>query len=210
MARLSARPNIFGPPRRAFLWALCAALVAVPHIAGASDILMVSRERLLRESEAASQLREAEEVMTRQLQASVDAAKAQLAAEEAELTELRQELEAEAFEERAQDFDRRIRAVRREAQERAAFLQRGFQEARATLVAALPELLEQVRRNAKADVILNADNVLAAADGVDVTAEVIALMDAEGPRPPAPKIDLTEPLLAPALPVQPEGEANGQ
>ena len=195
MAGLSARRTCSGLPRRRFVLCLAAAAVA-PGVARADNILMVSRERLLRESAAASQLREAEEAMTRQLQASVDAAKAQLAAEEAELTELRQELAAEAFEERAQDFDRRIRAVRREAQERAAFLQRGFQEARATLVAALPELLEQVRQDAGADVILNADSVLAAGGGVDVTDEVLKLMDDQGPRPPSPKIDLTQPLLA--------------
>lgn len=197
-------------PRRVFLLTLSAAFLALPHAARSDGILMVSRERLLRDSAAASQLREAEEAMTRQLQASVDAAKAQLAAEEAELTELRKELEAEAFEERAQDFDRRIRAVRREAQERAAFLQRGFQEARATLVAALPDLLEQVRINADAEVVLNADNVLAAGPGVDVTVEVLELMDAEGPRPPPPKIDLTLPLLAPPQPVEGDGQTGSQ
>lgn len=184
-------------PRRHLLRGLVAGAVAMPGLAWADTILIVSRDRLLRDSASARELREAEETMNRQLQISVDEATAQLAAEEAELTKLRAEIAPAAFDERAADFDRRIRAVRREAQERSAFLQRGFKEARATLVAAIPALLEKVRVEKGADVILNADNVLAAAAGADVTDEVIELMNAEGPRPPSPKIDLASPLMAP-------------
>lgn len=183
---------------------------SAPGMAWADKIIMVSRERLLRESAAATALREAEDAMTKQLQASVDAAEAQLAAEEAELTKLRAQMAPAEFEERAKDFDRRIRNVRRQTQERAAFLNRGFQEARSTLLAALPELFEKVRLDAKADVVLSADHVLAATQGVDVTDQVLQLMDAEGPRPPAPKIDLASPLLEPAGIATPQGQQTEQ
>ncbi|MEM1300663.1 MAG: OmpH family outer membrane protein [Pseudomonadota bacterium] len=182
--------------RRAFVFGL-AASCAIPDVAWSAEILVVSRERVLREASIARTLKDAEEAMTRQLQTSVDDATARLAAEEEELAKLRAELDAEAFEQRAKDFDRRIRAVRRAAQERAAFLQRGFQEARASVVAALPSLLEQVRVARGASLVLNADQILAADAGVDVTEELIALMDAEGPRPLPPKIDLSLPLLPP-------------
>ncbi|MFK7943422.1 MAG: OmpH family outer membrane protein [Paracoccaceae bacterium] len=197
-------------PRRRLLCLLAAVVLGQHGEAQANDIVMVSRDRLLRESEAANLLGAAEERMTRQLQASVDEAKAQLAAEEAELTKLRATLEPEAFEVRAKDFDRRIRAVRREAQERAAFLQRGFQEARASIVAALPGILERVRVELGVDVVLNADNVLAAAAGIDVTDQVVALIDAEGPRPPPPKIDLSLPLLAPRQSQSQDDQTGGQ
>ena len=186
--------------RRALIGMMAAGVLvaALPRAARANDrIIVVSRERVLREVEIARYLREAEGRLTRQLQVSVDEAKAQFAIEEEQLSELRAELDSESFAARAQDFDRRIRAVRRETQERATFLQRGFQEARAAIVAALPGLLERVRVEHGARLILNADQVLAVGEGVDVTDTVIALMDAEGPRPLPPKIDLSRPLLAP-------------
>lgn len=170
-------------------------------------IVIVSKERVLRESAVASRLRRAEEAMTGQLQLSLDSAKAQLAAEEAELTQLRTELEPEVFDARAQDFDRRIRTVRREAQERAALLQRGFQEARASIVRALPAILEKVRVEAGASVVLNADQVLAVEAGVDRTDRVIELLDTELRDPPVPQIDLSRPLMpAPA----PQAETSDQ
>ena len=198
--------------RRALIGMMAAGVLAtaLPRAAHPNDgIIVVSRERVLREVEIARYLRDAEGRMTRQLQVSVDEAKAQFAIEEEQLSELRAELDTENFAARAQDFDRRIRAVRRETQERATFLQRGFQEARAAIVAALPDLLERVRVEHGARLILNADQVLALGDGVDVTDAVIALMDAEGPRPLPPKIDLSRPLLAPpANPVSGTTEDN--
>lgn len=199
--------------------AVCMFAAAVAGLAGQAwpqstavpeRVVIVSRERVLREAEVASRLRNAEEEMTRRLQASVDAAKAQLAAEEAELTQLRAELDTETFDARAQDFDRRIRAVRREAQERAAFLQRGFQEARATIVKALPALFEQVRQEAGAALVLNADQVLASGTGLDRTDRVIALLNASGQGPALPKIDLERPLVAPPAPQPENGDGTVQ
>lgn len=51
----------------------------MPRARAQGKILVVSRDRVLRDSVMARRLSEAERQMTRQLQASVDAAKAQLA-----------------------------------------------------------------------------------------------------------------------------------
>lgn len=187
--------------------ALAGAAGGVPRARAQGKILVVSRDRVLRDSVMARRLSEAERQMTRQLQASVDAAKAQLAEEEAQLTQLRTELDDEAFDARAQDFDRRIRSVRREAQERASFVQRGFQEARAAIVNALPALIDRVRREEGAAIVLNAEQVLSMQDGIDRTDMVIQLLDTEGPRPPIPQIDLSRPLLEPPADlVEPEAQ----
>ena len=191
-----------GTSRRGVLASLGGALVATLASPVSAEqiktgIIVVSRERILRESEVAQKLRQAEQALTSQLQASVDAAKASLDAEEIELTRLRAELPAEEFENRAADFDQRIRLVRREAQERAAVLQRVFQDARARLVAALPPVLERLRTEHGAAMVLGADQVLAIGPGIDVTDRAIELFNAEGGRIEIPNLDLSIPLIAP-------------
>lgn len=158
---------------------------------------VVSRDRILREATASRRLREAEEAITARLQGQIDETKAAFAAEEEELARLRGELPEDEFEARVADFDRRVRLARRNAQERAAVLQKVFQDARAAIVAALPSLMERLRVEVGASVILNAEQVLALDPAVDLTDRAIALFDAEGPSPEPPDIDLSAPLSQP-------------
>lgn len=179
---------------------LIAGLMLWPTLAGAAGtgIAIVSRERVLRESKAAQALQDIERAMTAELQASIDAARAELDAEEADLTRLRAELPPEEFEIRAAAYDRRIREVRRVAQERAGLLQRGFQEARARLVATLPEILEKLRVERGLSVILDGDRALAVAPDADLTDAAIALLNSDDRAIEIPLIDLSTPLLPPA------------
>ncbi|MGD1926144.1 MAG: OmpH family outer membrane protein [Paracoccaceae bacterium] len=155
---------------------------------------MISRERLLRDVEVARQLRQAEQRMTERLQAQIDETRVALAAEEAELAEVRETLPVDELDRRIQDFDRRMRLARQITQERAAALQKGFQDARAAVVAGLPALIERLRQEVGADVILNAEQVLAADPALDLTDRAVSLFDEAGPRPPIPDIDLTLPV----------------
>lgn len=163
----------------------------------AASFVVVSRDRILREATAARRLRDAEETITARLQGQIDETKAAFAAEEEELARLRGELPSEEFEARVADFDRRVRLARRNAQERAAVLQKAFQDARAAIVAALPGLMERLRVESGASAVLNADQVLALDPAVDLTDRAIALFDAEGPSPEPPDIDLSAPLSQP-------------
>lgn len=158
-------------------------------------MLVVSRDRVLREVTAARQLRDAEQTLTGQLQAQVDRTKEALAAEELELARLRATLPEGEFTDRVRRFDRRMRLARRLTQERAASLQRAFQQARQSVVDALPPLLEAIRTERGAEVILNADQVLAADGAVDVTELVIARYNATVTPPPVPEIDTSELLF---------------
>lgn len=189
--------------RRLLLGGLAAGLsmagATLPDIAFAQGtIAVVSRDRILRESAASARLREAEAAMTDQLQRQIEATKAQLAAEEEELARLRGELPDDQFEARIADFDARVRQARRGAQERAAQLQKGFQEARAVIAAALPALMEQLRTESGVAAVLNADQVLALDPALDLTDRAIALLDSAGPAPLPPDVDLATPLFAPA------------
>jgi Skp family chaperone for outer membrane proteins len=199
VGRVAGRPS-----RRGLLAAGlgAAALAGGPALAQPSpEVVTVSRERILREAEAAHRLRAAEEEMTARLQGQIDETKTRFAEEEEELARLRGELAAPEFEARVADFDQRVRQARRVAQERAAVLQKGFQDARAAIVAALPALIERLRVEAGARLVVNADQVLAADPAVDLTDRAVALFDAEGPAPSVPELDLSQPLSEP----QPDG-----
>jgi len=174
-----------------------ALLAGVAPVLGQGGIIVLSRERLLREATASRQLAEAETALTEQLQGQIDTTKEALAEEEEELARLRGRLPEAEFEARTADFDRRVRQARRVAQERAAILQTEFQEARATILGYLPELIERLRAETGASLVLDAEQVLARDDAVDVTDRGIALFDSEGPAPEVPEIDLSAPLLEP-------------
>jgi Skp family chaperone for outer membrane proteins len=194
------------PSRRDLLAAAAGALALAALPAPAQPppgIAVVSRDRILREARAARRLREAEEEMTARLQRQIDEAKVRFAAEEEELTRLRGELPVPEFEARVGEFDRRVRLARRVAQERAAALQKGFQDARAAIVAALPTLMERLRTEAGARLIVDGDEVLAADPAFDLTDRAIALFDAEGPSPGIPDVDLSQPLAGPPAAARP-------
>ncbi|MEL7154053.1 MAG: OmpH family outer membrane protein [Pseudomonadota bacterium] len=172
-------------------------------------IRMVSRERLLREVAVARVLRDEEQRMTDLLQAQVDRAKLALAGEEAELAGLRDQLPKDQFEHRIQDFDVRMRRARQLTQERAAELQKAFQDARASVVAAIPSVIEQLRIEAGAVAVLNADQVLAAETSIDLTDRAVELFDSIGPKPPVPEIDLNFPVTELVTP-RPADEAEAK
>jgi Skp family chaperone for outer membrane proteins len=152
-------------------------------------ILVISRKRLLNETAHARALLQAEIDLTAQLQAKVDAIKAELAAEERELARLRPTLDRQVFEARVAAFDRKIRQQRRESQEKAAALQNAFRAERLKLVKALDPLLETARMERGASLILNADQVLTMDPALDITDEAIARFNATVPPPQIPDLD---------------------
>jgi Skp family chaperone for outer membrane proteins len=169
-------------------------------------ILTVSRKRLLNDTAHARALLKAEITLTAELQRRVDAIKAELTAEEQELTRLRPTLEREVFAARVAAFDRNVRNQRRASQQQAALLQSTFRAARLKLVEALGPLLEEVRQELGASVILNTDQVLTSDPALDVTDEVIARFNATVPLPVIPDLDVLAPAPPPASPPAQDGE----
>lgn len=157
---------------------LCAALLAAAPAqaqwAGEPmSVIVVDLDRALRDSAAAAALRELELTERRALRARLDALQAALEAEEAELVRLRDELDKAAFDARVQDFDQRVRTARRSAQEEAAALQARFAEAEAALRAAVPPIIETLRRDRTAALVLDRRYVLALRPDMDATDALI-------------------------------------
>ena len=177
--------------RRALgLAALPFAHVVAP--AGAQEpppILTVSRQRLLNETAYARALVEAEQRMTAELQSRIDQTKRELAAREQELARLRGTLPRDEFEALTSAFDRRVRRERREAQRQAAVLQSAFRNERVKLLEILDALLERVRAERGASIILNQDEAIASDPALDITDEVLARFDRAVPPPEIPELE---------------------
>ncbi len=168
--------------RRVF--ALAAMPLLLPSAASAQQdgqILIVSRKRLLNETRHARALLEAEKRLTAELQSRIDNTKRELADEEQELARLRSTLPREDFEARTASFDRRVRRERREAQRQAAALQTAFRAERVKLLEALNAMLEQVRAERGASLILNEEQAMAVDPAIDITDAVIKRFDATVP-----------------------------
>lgn len=188
--------------RQTLALAMLALVVAplAPSVAvaqGRAPILTLSRRRLLNETRQARALLEAEQRMTAELQARIDETKRELAAEEQELAERRSTMPREEFEERTAAFDRKVRGERREAQRQAAALQTAFRSLRVRLLSTIDAVLERVRAERGAGLILDRDDTLAADPALDITDEVIAVFETAVPMPEIPDL---ESLLAEAAP----------
>ncbi len=171
-----------------------------------ADILVVSRTRLLNDTKHARALLEAEKRLTAEIQARIDATKRALAAEEQELARLRSTLPRDEFETRTAAFDRRVRRERREAQRQAAVLQTVFRAERVELQETLAAVLEQIRAERGASVILNEEQAMAADPAIDITDEVIARFDKTVPPPDIPDLQT---ILSRASESEEEGGGSG-
>lgn len=159
------------------LIALAAPAAAPAEGPEATPVLVISQDRVLREAEAPAALAEREKQETLTLQAEIEAERAALQAEEAELAGLRGTLPDDEFEARANDFDERMRAARRSAQERITGLQARFRIGRERIIRYLPSILAEVAQARGAQLVIDTSSVLIASPAIDVTDEVIAAFD---------------------------------
>lgn len=180
------------------------ALTLPPEVLQAHEngVLVVSRTRLLTETDAARQVRQAEADLRAALKVWVDASKEELAKRERELTDIRPDLPKEDFDLQAAAFDQQVRSVRRQSQGREAAIQQAFRAARNELLTGLYPILIDVLKSRQGAIIIDADQILLAIPQVDVTDEVIALYNQRVTTPVLPDFEDLE-----ILTTAPEPEA---
>lgn len=159
------------------VWAQEAAPAPVVAGGAAPRILIVDRERALRESAAAEQLGAQESAARIALRQELDKLRASLESEEAEIAAMREIAPKDVFEARVRAFDLLVRDARRESQRKGEALQARFLAARQDLAAALRPVLDELLVETGAELILEARDVLAAPPGSDMTEEVIRRFD---------------------------------
>lgn len=167
--------------RRAFFLAVALAFachLAAPAVAAADSILLIDRQRVLSDSDPARRLRAAEQQRRVTLRQELDVIQDALEAEEAEISALRGQVDAAAFEARVQAFDVHVREARSRSQASGEALQAEFERARQQLVTASGPVLGAMLASHGADVVLDVRSVLIARPGLDVTEEAIGRLNA--------------------------------
>lgn len=178
---------------RGALLAAALACVAVSAAAQEASFRILNEERLFRESlygqAILDSLREAE----RRLEDENERIARELAAEERALTEARAELSPDDFRARADEFDRRVEAIRAERNELSRDLARQSDAAAAQFFdEALPILLQLMSEEGLV-AILRPDALILGAEWLDMTDEVIERLDTVlGDQPPPPVLPEAE------------------
>lgn len=146
-----------------------------------TPILIVSMDRILRESNSAVAIQQQADALRSRLRSDLAAREEALRAEELELTKLRETLDPERFSQRVADFKEKVRRLKRETNETGAGLQRAVIEANGALKRALQPILLQLMAERRALVMLDEKDVVISATVLDVTQEAVKRLDEAAP-----------------------------
>lgn len=167
---------------------LCACLLLGPQAASAQDrvdvpapsspVLTLDEEQLFLETRFGKRVQAELEAARSELAAENRQIEADLIAEERQLTEQRAELPPEVFAPLAQAFDEKVQRIRHEREDRSVELQRRLEEERQEFLARVGPVLVELARSRNAAVILDRNAILMSLEGIDVTQDAIELLDA--------------------------------
>ena len=171
--------------------ALTLLCLAVPVGAAAQQtpqVLTIDSERLFQQTRFGARAEAEIEADARELAAENREIEADLMAEERDLTERRPEMETEAFQALADDFDAKVQRIREEQDAKARALAQARDEAEQAFFQQIAGILGQIVRERGALVMLERRDVFLSADAIDITDEAIeringALGDGAGTPP---------------------------
>lgn len=173
-----------------------------------SGFLVINQEQILTGSQRGRALLAEENAAREMLRSEARAIDAAFEAEEEQLTALRATLSPAEFRPRAEDFDKRVVAARREQDSKSATLAQEYDARRREFYALVAPVLVRLMEQRGAVAIFDESSVLLADQGVVVTNDVIAEIDAAfqaGGAAPAPSGPATAPTPTPApVPAVPE------
>lgn len=156
------------------VWALCLFTPVGAQTIGDS-VIVVSRARILTETDAALALHSQERADRQRLKEWVTAQTKFLDREEQRLTELRPETPNVEFERLTKRFDQTVRRIRRTAQRLDVAIQARFRNARKELVTALYPVLIDIIKQEGATLVIDSDHILIADPRIEKTEDAIAL-----------------------------------
>jgi Skp family chaperone for outer membrane proteins len=163
--------------------------------------LIINQEQILTGSQAGRELLAEEERQRDALRAEARALDAAFEEEEQRLTEQRAELDPAEFRELSDAFDARVVQARRDQDARSTALAQEFDQRRRAFYARVAPVLVSLMDRYGAKAILDENSVLLADQSLNITAAVIAEIDAQvAPEAgePAPAGPGSEPAAPPA------------
>lgn len=173
-----------------------------------SGVLVIDTNQLFAETAFGKRVEREIEEESAALAAENRRIEAELAAEERSLTDERSDMTPEAFRERANAFDAKVKRIRNEQEDKAIALTEESDNAQRRFLTVARPVLETLMRESGAFVMLDRRAVLLAADAVDVTDEAVRRIDlaiGDGSSisvPPTPAPEQPESPAPPAAPVE--------
>jgi Skp family chaperone for outer membrane proteins len=165
--------------------------------AAAPGFLIINQEQILTGSEAGRQLLAEEERERDALRNEARALDSAFEAEERRLTEQRPDLDPAEFRRLSDEFDARVVQARRDQDTRSATLAQEFDQRRRAFYARVAPILVMLMDRYGAKAILDENSVLLADQSLNITAAVIAEIDATAAEP-APAEEDSAPATPPA------------
>lgn len=158
---------------------------------GVTPLVVVNQERLLSQSRYGQRIQREVEAASAALTAENRQIEAQLTEEELALTERRALMTPEAFRPIAEEFDARVNDIRAAQETKGRALQQQAEAAQQAFFDIAFPILVDILRARGASVLMDSRAVLLSADGIDITEEAVALIDARiGEGGPDPLIDI--------------------
>jgi Skp family chaperone for outer membrane proteins len=149
------------------------------------SVVFVDYGRALRDSKAGESVRKQIDAQREKYQAEVKAAQTALENARQELEKQQAILAPEAFARKRQEYQLQFEQMQRTAQNRKRSLDQMQEQGSRQIRSALREILEGIFREREYDFVLNADprtgTVILAREGLDITNEVIKLLDEKLP-----------------------------
>lgn len=165
-----------------------------------SSVLLLNQDRLLTASLYGQRIQREVEAAGSQLAAENRRIEARLTEEELQLTQRRGQMSADEFRPLAEEFDTRVEAIRAAQEAKGRALQAQAEAAQASFFDLVVPILVDLLRQRGAGVMIDSRAVLLSVEGVDITDEAIARVDAQiGEGASEPLIDL-DGTASPATP----------
>lgn len=145
-------------------------------------VLIINMQRVFREADAARSIQKQAEEIRESIQQQLATYQESLRDEEQELVALRQTLPPAEFSARVEDFETRVRALKRASSERGSTLQKALFDANEELKKRLRPELIAIMQERSAAIMLDERNVVISARALDVTGEAIERLNASTPK----------------------------
>lgn len=144
-----------------------------------STIVTIDREALFLNSEFGQRVQRELEQDTEALTAENRKIEGELITEERDLTVRRNSMTAEEFAPLAEEFDAKVQRIRNEQDRKSILLQQRLDQERQTFLGAVSPILGEIAQSRGAVAVLDRNLVLLAFEGIDITEEAIARIDAQ-------------------------------
>lgn len=166
------------------LIALCMAgiVAAQPvHAADLEAVGVVNIQQIMRESKAASSVREQLKNKQKAFQSELDAKEKALQQEDQSLAKQQANLSQEAFSQKVKAFQQKAISARQEIQNKRAQLDKGFSGALANIQNTTLGIIKDVAKEKNLKLVVSSSQVLYSDNAMDITSEVLSRLNSKLP-----------------------------